>query len=502
MTPSAGECRIALRFLVHLSITLMAVGSNRDAGGGGCPVTASGKSGTADDPSASAIVYAVGDLHGDAACARQWIIQTGLINGLGRGDDGSDWEWNENAAGANSSLVFVGDYVDKGPTSFQTVRFVKALTDRFPDRVVALMGNHELELLRDRDEDEAGERWRPPNSGGGFHRLAYATVHPGEYLNYVDVNPDGTDELVVEALYNASAEVYGLGHQKYARMAPPPSFPIESSGALPGEMMKYYYDNYGYVPITEYVARADLRPLVSERLALYQTAYIAAYRSGTGFGDWLRRRPAAHLSDDGTLFVHGGMNGEILDQILRLSSSEEGEEEGEGVVPKESSVRHGVDELNRLLLTNSLEADLGSFLDFTPEGRAIDEIVTYRKNHPDPHFGGDRACDRLQSLLDRTGGAIRRLAVGHTPGGSVRVHCNGILLAIDSTLGRWIRASGNDYCPRISLAVSTEGLPSQRRRHGPRSSNGQYQCPEVGEICEGQIVRLGHNGDVEIIRGA
>lgn len=45
----------------------------------------------------------------------------------------------------------MGDYVDKGPTSRHTVEFVKNLTTAFPTKVTAILGNHELELLRDRD---------------------------------------------------------------------------------------------------------------------------------------------------------------------------------------------------------------------------------------------------------------------------------------------------------------------------------------------------------------
>mmetsp|Transcript_23413 Transcript_23413/g.49673 ORF Transcript_23413/g.49673 Transcript_23413/m.49673 type:complete len:308 (+) Transcript_23413:79-1002(+) len=136
-------------------------------------------------------VFVIGDLHGDAVCAISWVNRTGLIANLFLDDaidssssssvtallyqklnNPSQWLWTS----PQSTLVFVGDYVDKGPTSKQTVQFVKDLTTAFPDRVTAILGNHELELLRDRD---ARIPWV-----GKYSAYSHATVHPGEYLNY------------------------------------------------------------------------------------------------------------------------------------------------------------------------------------------------------------------------------------------------------------------------------------------------------------------------------
>jgi predicted MPP superfamily phosphohydrolase len=85
-------------------------------------------------------VYVIGDLHGDVECARHWVNKTKLIR---------NHKWLD----SSSSLVFLGDYTDKGPTSRQTVEFVKSLTEKYPQQVTALLGNHEVELLRDRSDD-------------------------------------------------------------------------------------------------------------------------------------------------------------------------------------------------------------------------------------------------------------------------------------------------------------------------------------------------------------
>lgn len=49
---------------------------------------------------------------------------------------------------ATDTIVFVGDYLDRGPKSAQVVQFVRDLAARGPARVVALRGNHEDAWLR------------------------------------------------------------------------------------------------------------------------------------------------------------------------------------------------------------------------------------------------------------------------------------------------------------------------------------------------------------------
>jgi serine/threonine protein phosphatase 1 len=49
---------------------------------------------------------------------------------------------------ATDTVVFVGDYLDRGPQSAQVVEFVRKLQREGPPRVVALRGNHEDAWLR------------------------------------------------------------------------------------------------------------------------------------------------------------------------------------------------------------------------------------------------------------------------------------------------------------------------------------------------------------------
>jgi len=373
-------------------------------------------------------VYVIGDLHGDAGCARYWVTRTGLIN-----EHEQQWRWTDDS----SSLIFLGDYLDKGPESRLTAEFVKSLTDRFPDHVHALMGNHEIEVLRDRTDTVFG--------GGtvGYFQLGYASVHPAEYLNFLepdDVDKD-KDALVVEALYNASIEAYGQGLYRSTYMIP--------DATQEGSILRLIPDNND----NDDDNNINLRSLVGDRLRLYQKRYLDAFRTGTVLGSWLEQRPVAVVVAD-TLFVHGGLSPAVGELIRTVDD---------------------VHRLNQQLAANAQEDRLQHFLTNTQSGQVVYSLLTYRGNHK------EGACELLPHILPET---VKRLAVGHTPAASVRLSCGDSFLALDSALSRWFRNSGNEYCHGDFPQVS---------------SNGQFQCRQKSEQCQGQIVRILANGKVEIL---
>jgi hypothetical protein len=83
-------------------------------------------------------------------------------------------------------------------------------------------------------------------------------------------------------------------------------------------------------------------------------------------------------------------------------------------------------------------------------------------------------------MLEELG--LARLAVGHTPSENVRSMCDEQFWALDSLLGRWIRTSGNMYCPM------------QERK----SQSGAFVCDPIPNHCEGQVVKMTKDS-VEII---
>ena len=399
-----------------------------------------------DKPLLPTTTYVIGDLHGDVECGKYWVNRLGLV------DDNNNWLQPQ------ASLVFMGDYCDKGPYSFQTMQYVKSLTDAFPDRVTALMGNHELELLRDRH----------PETQIKYMQLAYSSVHPQEYLNYLERDVDEKDLLVVDLLINASIEVYGNRWHQSFLVAPEVDPRFKRHG------------------ITEFFEEG-LRPVIKERLQEYQDSYLRAFASNTTLGRWVERLDVAHV-ENGVFFCHGGISESIVEQIQSVG---------------------GVDAFNELVKTNSNDTTFLTFLE-SPEGRAVYEVrilgallppsgllatcahacsfytltrelpivasqmLIYRGNHK------SGACDELNYLLDEL--KVERLAVGHTPGENVRSSCSDKFWAVDSLLGRWIRTSGNFYCP------------TTRRE----SQNGRFVCDDLVAECEGQVVKVTREG-VEII---
>jgi serine/threonine protein phosphatase 1 len=115
-----------------------------------------------DCPRPARQTYVVGDVHGRSDLLELLLeLIDAHIGGSGAGDP---------------QLVFVGDYVDNGPDSAETLARLRELTRDFPRNVVCLMGNHERMLLDFlADPVTRGPRWL---RGGGGATLASFRVDP------------------------------------------------------------------------------------------------------------------------------------------------------------------------------------------------------------------------------------------------------------------------------------------------------------------------------------
>lgn len=377
------------------------------------------RSDNASSTAAAAVVYVIGDLHGDSQCAAYWVEHLGLVDTNNNNNNSTTKKWLQ----PDASLVFMGDYIDKGPTSLQTLEYVKSLTDAFPNKVTALLGNHEMELLKDRD----------PTTEIKYLQLPYATVHPQEYLNFLKRPVTETDYMVVDLLLNASLEVYANQWHQDVLFAPSVD------------------PRYGRTAVTDIFAES-LQPLIRKSLTEYQAAYLQAFGSDTDLGKWLQALPVAHV-EQGVFFCHGGISQSIVDEILTVGS---------------------VAKLNKLVRKHSSETSFRPFLEDTRAGKAVAQMLVYRGNHK------PGACGELGGLLNDLG--VERLAVGHTPSQNVRSNCNDQFWAVDSLLGRWIRTSGNFYCP------------TTRRE----SKDGKFVCDALEASCQGQVVKI-QNGKVQAI---
>jgi serine/threonine protein phosphatase 1 len=88
--------------------------------------------------------FAIGDIHGDL----EQLL--GLLNRIG-------------PLGRTDKLVFLGDYVDRGPKSREVIEFVRFELPRTGAKVVCLRGNHEDAWLRVIDEGWDGFVLPPGN---------------------------------------------------------------------------------------------------------------------------------------------------------------------------------------------------------------------------------------------------------------------------------------------------------------------------------------------------
>ena len=111
-------------------------------------------------------IFAIGDIHGCLDKLRKLLA---LID--------ADW--------AQDTVVFMGDYIDRGPASKEVVDAVLDLR-RKHERVVCLMGNHErmfLNWLDGREEDLF-------LANGGRNTLRSYGIAPDDYDREAKVPPD------------------------------------------------------------------------------------------------------------------------------------------------------------------------------------------------------------------------------------------------------------------------------------------------------------------------
>lgn len=108
------------------------------------------------------LVYAIGDVHGrlDALDALLKIIAQDV---------------RETAHPSRPLLIFLGDYIDRGPASKDVVSLIIALRKDPTFEVRVLKGNHEEALLQFLDEPEFGATWA---DYGGIATLASYGVTP------------------------------------------------------------------------------------------------------------------------------------------------------------------------------------------------------------------------------------------------------------------------------------------------------------------------------------
>lgn len=135
--------------------------------------------------------FAVGDIHG---CFAPLSALMARLDAIAEGPE---------------TIVFVGDYIDRGAQSRQVLEFLFRASQEHPDKVICLMGNHERMML-DFIDDPAGRGaiWL---KNGGLDTLASF----GITLRQRDADTDAAVEIA-----NALEAALGLQMQTWLRALP------------------------------------------------------------------------------------------------------------------------------------------------------------------------------------------------------------------------------------------------------------------------------------------
>jgi serine/threonine protein phosphatase 1 len=107
------------------------------------------------------LTYAIGDVHGRLDLLMDLLSQ--IIT---------------HANGRSCKLVFLGDYIDRGPDSAGVVELVRRFQQRWPEGVLCLKGNHEAMLLEVVKEPAAIPWWL--GNGGDATLASFGVSHPGD----------------------------------------------------------------------------------------------------------------------------------------------------------------------------------------------------------------------------------------------------------------------------------------------------------------------------------
>jgi serine/threonine protein phosphatase 1 len=107
------------------------------------------------------LTYAIGDIHGSLDKLKALIAAC-------RG----------HADGRDMLLVFLGDYIDRGPDSAGVVRLVLTLQSETPEGVIALKGNHEAWALSVLDNSAQVSAWF--RYGGAATLSSYGVTDVGD----------------------------------------------------------------------------------------------------------------------------------------------------------------------------------------------------------------------------------------------------------------------------------------------------------------------------------
>jgi serine/threonine protein phosphatase 1 len=116
------------------------------------------------------LTYAVGDVHGSLDKLKALVEAC-----------------REHADGRAMRLVFLGDYIDRGPDSAGVLRFMMSLQADFPEQIIALKGNHEAWALSLLDGAVPASAWLRNGGAETLHSYGVKDIGdlPRAHLNWM-----------------------------------------------------------------------------------------------------------------------------------------------------------------------------------------------------------------------------------------------------------------------------------------------------------------------------
>lgn len=132
-------------------------------------------------------------------------------------------------------LVLLGDYIDRGPSSYAVIERILRLREDRTFEVRALMGNHEQSMLKFLDDASIGPRWAM--HGGSATLAAYGVEAP-----HIDAEQVHWDEARA-----ALARALPLPHRRFLleleRMVTIGDYAFVHAGVRPGRRLHEQEDN-------------------------------------------------------------------------------------------------------------------------------------------------------------------------------------------------------------------------------------------------------------------
>ena len=238
-------------------------------------------------------VYAVGDVHG-----RLDLLEA-LVAAI-EADDAA-------RARADTTLVLLGDLVDRGPDSAGVLAFARALAAR--RRVRILAGNHEEMFLGSLDQSEVLRHFLKPKFGGRETILSY----PVEPARYRELTLAETQALLHEivppediAFMRRFEDRFVIGDYLFVHAGIKPGIPLEAQTTEYLRWMREpfisYKGDHGWCVVHGHTITEDI-VILPNRIGIDTGAYASGRLTALGLEGTARWLIQACTSEDGPVAI-------------------------------------------------------------------------------------------------------------------------------------------------------------------------------------------------------